>query len=164
MDGITKNDLIQKYLFLAESIERAERRLHSVQRTFHAQSMHTRTETTKEGEIITVGFRQDTEVVRYLDCLADIEQNIDKNRKRKRYFDQFLHTLPPEAQIYIHRRYKRSCEETPREKLEQVILDEINEIEEAISYQYGYEAEPRETLEGDTTKMAFTDVLKLLEV
>lgn len=159
-----KYGLVRKYFQLDQSIEEAQKRIQTMRKEFYTQSMHTRMESSLDGSTFTRGFRQETEVVLFVDCVAHIERNITKNRKRQRYLRDYLHTLPPDSRNYLFKRYVEQLHVSVRESVETALIEEINEIEDAIHFMYGHEPEPREADMTGNRKADFQQALMVLGV
>ena len=154
----------REYFRLDQSIEESRQRINDMRKEFYGNSMHTRTETGAEGKMYSLGFRQELEVTRLVDCLADIEKHIKKNQKKKRYLDDYLQTLPSSEQDYLFERYVRGLDVPLNKSVEMELNVEVNEIEEAIHFIYGYEPEPKHVTQVKDFKTNFGNMLDALGV
>ncbi|WP_028274769.1 hypothetical protein [Atopococcus tabaci] len=156
--------LARKYFRLEESIKESQQRLRIMRKKFYSQSMHTRTEEFGAGVLVTVGFRQEKEVVLFVDCLANIQRGIEVKEKKLRYFNDYLQSLTPGQREYLFKRYRRGLKMPAREDVETALNEEINEIEDAIQFMYGFNPEPREYDATGNAKANFQEMLMVLGV
>lgn len=146
-----KYGLTEKYFSMDQSIEQAKKRIQKARRFFYSRSMHTCQGTDEDGVMFTRGFRQDTEVVTFVDLIDRIEKGIKKKIRKQRYLYDYIRTLPQDEQNYIHRRYIEGECECINERIEDELLDEIQEIEEAVQYLFNDEPE----INANATKIKF---------
>lgn len=159
-----KYELAKKYFKLNQSIEESQQRIKNIRKEFYSSSMHTRIETSIEGTMYTRGFNQDEEVIRLVDCIADIEKHIEKNQKKKNYLNDYLHTLPLNERNYLNERYIKCLNIPLRDDVETALNAEISEIEEAIQFMYGYGPEPEKITQVKDFKTSFKNMLQSLGV
>ena len=156
--------LVKKYFQLDCSIEESKERTERMREQFYSSSMHTRMESIENGDTVVRGFRQDSEVVLFVDSLAEIERHIEKNNKKKYYLYSYLNTLPQSEKQYIHKRYVQRMSVPIKEEIEAGLINEIHEIEEAIQHMYGFKPEPKEIKHLEDYKASFNNILDNLGV
>lgn len=156
--------LCRKYFKLDNSIHRTEQHIQQTREHFYNQTMSTRTIAGDDLGMVTVGFRPDREVVDFVDYIAGLEEKIERNLKKKRYLEDYLSRIPSSERYYLMQRYVYKSNIRIKKEFERSLIEEINEIEEAINRMYGLPLEPKEVaVETDeTTKIS--DVLALLGV
>lgn len=130
-------ELIHDYLNLERYIKRINKRINKKQIEFNAQSF---CGTTEFGglEIRHRGFRVDDRVCSYVDLINTYRQNIEMNKRRLHYFNRFLTSLDQHTALSLRRRYKKVVYFGEVQELghDEIVLDEILEIEDAISYEF----------------------------
>lgn len=165
MFTVDRHDLISLYFNLDDAIKNGERRIKELREHIYDLSFYTRNEPTSEGDLIVKAFRVENEVARFVDCAAEIQTRIAINHKKIRYFNEALEDMPSEVRKYAIERYKYGMDISYQKDKERLILDEINEIEEAIQHMYGHKPEVRELLtDDDKSNLSFDDYLTILGV
>lgn len=159
---IEKNDLISRYFHLEESINRSLERIRWIKKIMYTTSFHTHMEPGDNGDIVVKAFKLDHEVINFVDCSANIKRHIDMDTKRMNYFTRFLDTLKEEEYTYLQDRYVKDGYISYNRAVERHVIDEINEIEEAIMHMYGYQPDLREILPDDSNNMGIKDILSVL--
>ena len=127
---------IKSYINLEKKIQRYKRRIIELEKSFYEQSMTTRT-TGNELSIYSFSFSPDKMVIPYLDAVAALQRTIERLQKRKGYFDAYINTLNSNDQSYLYDRYRNGIPKEPN-AFDATLFEEILEINEAISYMYGY--------------------------
>lgn len=156
--------LVKKYFSLIRSNKKAKKRMKQMECLFYSRNMYTRQEPKEDGLWVTTGFRQDKEVVLYTDGIAEVERRIEKNNKKMKYLKNYLNTLPESEKEYVYKRYVQREGVPVQEKIDNALLDEIQEIEEAINHMYGFEPEQKEFIPSEDIKQDFNNMLELLGV
>lgn len=159
---IEKNDLISRYFHLEESIKRSANRIKQVRYLMYNTSLHTHIEPGENGELVVKAFRLEREVVNFVDCCRDIQRHIDMERKRMHYFKQFLNSLEPKEYDYLYDKYVKNLYVPDRIDTEKAVIDEINEIEEATMYMFGYDPDVKEMLPEETKNLGLSDIFSIL--
>lgn len=133
-------ELIHDYLNLEKRISRIKRRMIHKEAEFNSQTFCGVTEFHPLG-VRHKGFKVDDRVCGYIDLMNTYKQNIEMNKRRLKYFNQFMSRLDPHTAMSLIRRYKRSIRFDEMQDLghDRVVLDEIVEIEDAISYEFNTE-------------------------
>lgn len=130
-------ELIHDYLNIDRQNERIEQRIKRTQIEFHSQNIYGGTDFNPLG-VRSKGFRVDSKVSDYVDNINACERNIAKNKRRKHHFSRYIKTLDQHTYSSLNRRYGHydSLEESQELGHDEQVLDEILEIEEAISYEF----------------------------
>lgn len=131
-------ELIHDYLNLARRIKRIERRMIKKEIEFNSQTFCGITEYHPLG-LRHKGFKVDERVANYIDLMNTYKRNIAMNKRRMFYFKSFLNGLDPHTRVSLKRRYKQNMRFDEIQSLghDRIVLDEIVEIEDAISYEFG---------------------------
>ena len=132
-----QKELIHDYLNLEKNTKKIEKRKNQKEVEFNAQTFSGGTEFHPLG-VRYKGFKVDDRVVGYIDLMNTYKRNIEKNRRRLHYFNRFLKGLDPHTTASLKRRYKQVTRYDEIQELghDEIVLDEILEIEEAISFEF----------------------------
>ena len=128
--------LIKKYLAMDKEISRLIKYKDGLKEVFYSQNMATRLVYDVHG-IHSEGFRQDRKVLDYLESLAMVDGRISNHELRKKYFNDFLHSLSIRELNDLISSSLKSISSLLIEK----VIGEIKEIEIAINYRYGIEVD-----------------------
>lgn len=130
-------ELIHDYLNLERHIESIKKRMIQKEIEFNNQTFCGVTEFHPLG-LKRNSFRVDDGVVRYIDLMNTYNQQIEMNNRRLHYFNHFLNSLDPHTKASLIRRYKECMCFDKIQGLghDRIVLDEIAEIEDAISYEF----------------------------
>lgn len=158
-----KNELINKYFRLDQKINRDLQLLNKAKEQYHNKSYHTRMEAAGGIEVRTRAFRIEEEVCDYLDHVALIEKRMNKKERKKYYFINYLNKLPPIERDYLYNRFVYQSNVMVNEKIERAVIEEIYEIEDAISYMNGEVPDKLLRLD-DITGLEFEDLLEVLDL
>lgn len=142
---------VYDYLNLDNRIEELEKRKSAIHQSLYARSWNTRIEY-DELSIHTTAPRVESVVSDFVETLEIIDKRLERLRKRRKYFKAFLNELPPKARIKL-------LNGIISEGLKTRVNQEIQEIELAISYEFGYRESDIE-LEDDF----FTNIKIMAEV
>lgn len=114
-------------------------------------------------EVRTRAFRIEEEVCDYLDHVALIEKRMNKKERKKYYFINYLNKLPPIERKYLYDRFVHQSNVMVNEKIERAVIEEIYEIEDAVSYMNG--EVPEKWLKAEnTTELGFNELLEVLDL
>lgn len=128
--------LIKKYLAMDKEISRLIKYKDGLKEVFYSQNMNTHLVYDVHG-IHSEGFRQDRKVLDYLESLDMVEERISNHELRKKYFNNFLHSLSIRELNDLMSSSLKSVSSLLIEK----VIGEIKEIEIAINYRYGIEVD-----------------------
>lgn len=157
------NHSIVRYFNLDHKIQGDAKRITELKQKFNSQSYHTRTETSDGLGIRVVAFRAENEVCNYIDDLVSIEERLKMKKKKRRYFNEYLHTLTLEEQNYLYDRYLYQKDVTLNETTERATIEEIHEIEDAMAYMAGKEPDKLNQIENGA-ELGFDELLDVLGV
>lgn len=169
-------ELIHDYLHIEKQIKRIENRMYNAEIEFYAQNFYGRTDFYDPIGVRNRGFRVETRVADYVDYIQMCERNIEKNKRRMHYFNRYISTLDRHTLSSLKRRYSNISRLDDIEVLghDEQVLDEILEIEEAISHEFDFEKLPEfdkkmmlvefNDLEPDTLEDSFETMLEVLGV
>lgn len=165
MGGIEdeKNDMIARYFKLAKKIDFDYKAIDAHRERFHCQSYHTRIDNKNGERLSATAFKLEHQVCDFVDTIEHIEKRMKNKRKKKRYFDDYLKSLTPEAREYLFKRYLGDSDVSVNESIEQATLEEIHEIEDAIRYMNGEIPDKLLRVE-DGTELDFNELLEVLEI
>ncbi|PRO64562.1 hypothetical protein [Alkalicoccus urumqiensis] len=138
---------ICSYFYLKEKIKKKRFQFQRVRKhLYYGKTLTTRTQETQEGlSLITVGFRVEDEVLDMLLAQEEMKYTEGLLMRKQRYFDQFMNRLDPLEQKYLYQRFKKKDHTIINEELDQQAADEVDEIETAINYIYGFPKEEERT-------------------
>lgn len=169
-------ELIHDYLNIDRQIKRIEQRMYNAQLEFEALNYYGGTDFYDPIGVRNKGFRVDSRVSAYVDYIQACERNIQKNERRKQHFKRYTDTLDPHTYSSLKRRYGNINHFDDLEELghDERVLDEILEIEEALSYEFKNEhlsehdrkliRVETNNLEPDTLEESFETMLNMLGV
>lgn len=131
-------ELIHDYLHIGKRIKRIEQRMYSAKINFGAQNYIGGTDFYSPLGVKRRVFSLENEICSYVDYLNACELNIKKNERRKKYFKHYIDTLDPHTRTSLKSRYGdiSRLDEVPELGHDEQVLDEILEIEEAISHEF----------------------------
>ena len=165
MANVDNEDLVSTYFYLQKRIDRAKGRIEEYEQDFNNKNFYTCIQERYE-VMTTVAFRLEKEVTDHVAAIEMAEQHIKTLQFKLKHFDRFWSEVSSLDKEYYLDRYKRH-RETINDSLDNLIVDDIREIEEAASYQISGvipiiltnklidESDPNESL---------NQMLKLLEV
>lgn len=137
-EQIEKMDLIYKYFHIGGKINHYLRRKQYIEWVFDKRSFCSGT--VFDGyDIKTVGIRVEKVVIDKLDALMSLNRLISFNRKREKYFHDYLHQLETETLRGLKNKYKKRCrfeDDTVFTELDQEVFEEIQEIETAVRFEF----------------------------
>lgn len=169
-------ELIHDYLNVANRITRIEQRMHNAKIEFKALNYYGGTNYDDPIGVRSKGFRMESKVSNYVDYIQMCEKNIEKNKRRMHYFKRFTDNLDPHTYSSLKRRYGYINRLDDMQELghDEQVLDEILEIEEAISHEFDFRELPEfdkkmlsvesNDLEPDTLEDSFETMLEVLGV
>ena len=169
-------ELIHDYLNVANRITRIEQRIHNAKIEFEALNYYGGTIYDDPIGVRNRGFSVANRVIGYVDYIRACERNIAKNKRRIHYFKRFTDTLDPHTYSSLKRRYGSFYRLDDMQELghDKQVLDEILEIEEAISHEFEFEKLPEfdkkrllvefNDLKPDTLEHSFDTMLEVLGV
>ena len=169
-------ELIHDYLNIDRQIKRIEQRMYNAQIEFEALNYYGGTDFYDPIGVRNKSFRVESRVSSYVDYIRACERNVAKNKRRMHYFNQFTDTLDPRTLDSLERRYGYINRLDDMQGLghDEQVLDEILEIEEAISHEFVFEKLPEHNkkmllvesndLEPDTLEESFDTMLEMLGV
>lgn len=130
-------ELIRDYLNLDKHIQRVHERMKHKELEFNAQSFCGGTVFHPLG-ISYKNFNIENRVCNYVDLMNTYQKQIEMNKRRSHYFNRFLSSLSPHTRVSLNRRYKKmeSFEGIQELGHDEIVLDEILEIEEAIAFEF----------------------------
>lgn len=169
-------ELIHDYLHIGKRIKRIEQRMYSAKINFGAKNYIGGTDFYSPLGVKRRAFSLENEICSYVDYLNACELNIKKNERRKKYFKHYIDTLDPHTSTSLKSRYGdiSQLDEVPELGHDEQVLDEILEIEEAISHEFEFEKLPEldkkmllvefNDLKPDTLEDSFDTMLEVLGV
>lgn len=128
--------LIKKYMAIDKEISRLIKYKARLKEVFYSQNMTTHLAYDVHG-IHPEGFRQDRKVLDYLESLDMVDERISNHELRKKYFNDFFHSLSIRE---LNDLMSPSLESISPLLIKKVI-SEIKEIEIAINYRCGIEVD-----------------------
>ncbi|MGX7024140.1 hypothetical protein [Vagococcus hydrophili] len=131
---------IEKYFHLDELNKQLEQSKKDLSSWFYSQTMLTRLEYTELG-VISRGFRQDTKVPSLLKGIEYIDQRIERNELRLKYFVRYLTELPQKECDKLLSIFRLGETNKLTKKMYHKTLEEIYEIEAMICLREGIEPE-----------------------
>lgn len=159
-----RDEMILKYLKLSFSIDGTKKRIRRLKEEYYSKNLYTRNEPDYgSGRIIVRAYRVETEIVKYVDVLMDLEKSIATKSKKLRYFNCYLEELPLNEREYLYNRFLRQFDVIVQEQVEQAAYEEILEIEDAISYMNGEIPDKLSQVE-DSTELKFDELLEVLDL
>lgn len=154
---------IERYFFIDDDIKQIEKRIRAIQKVFYEQSMTTRV-TYRDYQQTTEGFSVEKNVVLLGDGIGALRKKIEEQSKKKRYLNDYLNSIDPADKTYLINRYRKGMECNPCQ-IDVDLYNEIQEIEEAINFMYGYPQEIKPVaLDNGNLESEFTQILEALEV
>lgn len=141
-----QKELIHAYLNLDKQIHRQEKRREFFEMEFRHQNYSGSTRFCSNEGVSFQGFKVDLKVSNHIDRMNAIESKISRLKRKKHYFNRFLMTMESSNLKSIKRRYDVNynvIDDIQTLGSDRKVLDEILEIEEAISHEFNTEL-PRE--------------------
>lgn len=155
---------IRAYFRIDERIAGVQERINRVRESFYGQSLLSHIQYNGL-EVFSVGFNVESNVVPFVDCQKAGEQTIERLLKKKRYLNDYLNSLEPDVKAYLINRYSNEPLSRECRQADIDLLDEIYEIEDAISFMYGYPVEQREIrLDNSNLEDDFNEIAAMLGV
>lgn len=97
-------------------------------------------------EVVTQAIRVETGVINLDMLMRKLDIRIEIAKTKQCYWDKFIKSLSSEDQKYFFLKYVRGQQRT-NERLDKLAAEEIQEIQEAISFRYGYRDEDTDRIE-----------------
>lgn len=157
-----QSDHIIKYMKLDYSIRRLQKRIDNMQSVFFDRSFHTRIEPTDLG-LNVLAYRIESEVCGYVDSVSRIYKKLENKKRIRKYFNDYLNSLSPRERDYLYKRYLMGYDLPEQEEIDNATIEEIREIEEAISYMNGEEPDKLLFIE-NTEALDFEKLLEVLDL
>lgn len=169
-------ELIHDYIHIEEQNKRIENRIYNAEVEFYEQNFYGGTDFYDPIGIKNRGFRVESKVSNYVDFIEACERNIKKNKRRQHHFKRYTDTLDVHTHSSLKRRYSNISRLDEVQELghDNKVLDEILEIEEAISHEFEFEKLPEfdkkrllvefNDLKPDTLEDSFDTMLEVLGV
>lgn len=157
---------IQAYFRLDKRIEKLQHCISRLRKIFYDRTFTTRTESNGM-EFYTVGEKIDNIVADFVDIIRENERSIEILKKRKKYFNEYLNSLPPADRHYLIHKYSKKKPPTEFDELDRQLYEEIEEINEAINYMYGFPQEIKVVsveVNNNNLEDEFDRILEALEV
>ncbi|MFI3728493.1 hypothetical protein [Vagococcus fluvialis] len=130
--------LIFKYLSLSKNISKCNKKKKRIRSYFYQQSF-TPCIYYDGQSVKNISLKIDKEVVRLIDTLDMLSLIKKILQKKQYYFKSFFDNLSNDERKKIYEKYKQqNFRNIAYSPLDELIIDEILEIEEAISYQFDY--------------------------
>lgn len=170
-----QKELIQSYFNIDRRIKQTEKRLERVIYEFEHANYWGGMTVTPEG-LKNIGFKVASRVAGCVDLCNTLERQIEVLERKKVYFNRFISTLSNDVLSSLNRRYRVIDFNTDNIQSigsDRQVLDEILEIEEAISFQFGMKDNPdflkmkqleNVELTEETVEDSFENMLELLGV
>ena len=172
-------DIIEYYFSLYYKLPNARRRVLKYRKEFYQnQTLHSYF-TYSESRWMVRGFRQDVQVVDFLDTLLALERHIEIMEFKQKHFRLFLRSLNRKDRHLLHKKYchKRELPDTAiLRNVEKLCFSEIQEIEEAACFRFNFYEMPGFLMEAaeilglededftESFNVNFTAMLELLGV
>lgn len=153
--------LIASYLSLSKNIKKCDRKKERIRTYFYQQSF-TPSVYFDGQSVKNISLKIDKEVIRLVDTLNLLDTGKKILQKKQYYFNCFYQSLSDEEHKKIYEKYKsHDYKNSDYSQLDDLIINEIFEIEEAICYQfdYFYEKEMKEK-DCDEIEDEFENMLK----
>lgn len=155
---------IQGYFSLDERILKVEKVIQEARKSFYCQSMYPQT-WSNGFELIRQGFSIEHNVIPFVDTLLSKKEAIGRLKKKKRYFTDYLNTLDPSEKQYLVSKYTNDQTPITIQQADIDLYEEIEEIEAAINFMYGYPQKVvTPTVDNDTLDEDFDNFAELLGV
>lgn len=158
---------ISQYMTLADKVGKLQRRIKYLRWAFYQQTFHSRIVYTGY-EIVSQAIKVDKAIERLDETIGTIEQHIKLIETKQRYWEDFLNSLSVQDRQYFINKYLKGYV-VMNERLDSLALEEIDEINSAIVFQFCSlfeEEEDREHLELSTedVQTSIDSILAFLEV
>ncbi|MEK4948362.1 hypothetical protein [Carnobacterium sp. FSL W8-0810] len=137
MANIENEDLVSTYFYLQTRIDRTKERIEEYEQDFNNKNFYTCIQERYE-QMTTVAFRLEKEVTDHVAAIEMAEQHIETLQFKLKHFDRFWSEVSSSDKEYYLDRYKRH-RETINDNLDNLIVDEIKEIEEAVTHYFKLE-------------------------
>lgn len=123
---------------LSHEIKILQARYESHRWEFYQQSFQTAT--MFDGQSISAqAIRIDKTVINLVEALNTIDKHIDVLEMKRKYWHKYLESLRDDELDYIIAKYSEYIRLPSDHDLDSQSLDEIEEIETAVNFQFGYE-------------------------
>lgn len=168
-----QKEIIHEYFKLDKLIQSKKRRLEYIKLEFDNINYCGSTVFSFNDGIQYRGFRVDTRVVGYVDLITTINRQIKAMERKQGYFNHFLTTLSNDTIISLNRRYKHyigAIDNIQTMPSDYKVWEEIEQIEEAISFEFGTEKDlqairiENTELTNDTLESSFDEITAFLGV
>lgn len=127
-------DTISEYFYLEKRIAKTYRRMAFFQEEFKSKNYYTSMQE-RYGEMRTVAFHVEREVINYITCNQMAEQHIKELEYKQKHFKRYWWGLHTTEQEYYLSRFKYH-EPVINDRLDKEIMEEVTEIEEAVSHYF----------------------------
>lgn len=171
---IRHKEIIQDYFFLNSQINHKKALLNELHIEFYSRNFCGGTDFYDPIGIRSKGFNVESEVTYYVDNTAILEKKLKVLERKYEHFKRFRLSLDNNDYRKLLKKYTKSNDvsEIVVEAIDKIALDEILEIEEAVSYEFGTlipfdltkEIVNVESLNADTVEDSFQAVSALLGV
>lgn len=132
---VISEDTIKNYFHLHKRIQKTKQRMIQEEIRFNSRNYYTCIQEVQD-EVRTVAFRIDREVTDYVTSIQQAELYLEILYFKQDHFNRFMHSLNYQEREYLYQRYKNDLP-TINDRLDEVISDEVQEIEDAIQLRYG---------------------------
>lgn len=157
---------ISQYMTLGDKIKKLNHRKSYLRWAFYQQTFHSKIVYTGY-EIISESIKADRAIERLDETIRTIEQHIRLVKQKQHYWQDFLNSLSQQDRFYFTRKYLKG-HTIINERLDRLALEEIDEIDRAIVFQFCSMMEEDELEEIDFSmndgQSAIDSILAFLEV
>ena len=155
--------VISRYMIIGKRINKLEQKKRYKRWMFYQQTFHTSVAYTGY-EVIVEAIKTDKAIERLDETIRAIEQHIKLLEIKQRYWEKFFNGLSFQDRQYFTQKYIYG-HQMINERLDRMALEEIDEIDNAIAFQYcamtKYE-EPRIELTKDDPQANIEAILEFL--
>lgn len=135
MGDVERSDIV-RYMNLADEIMILNYKRELYRLEFYQQSFYT--SVVYDGiNVSPQAIRVEGSVIRLYDKLDVLDEHIARVKDRLKYWDSFFYGLSSLEQEYMRAKYSHG-KNLNNERVDKLALDEIEQIEEALCFQYGY--------------------------
>lgn len=157
---------ISQYMTLADKLGKLQQRIKYLHWVFYQQTFHSKIVYTGY-EIVSQSIKADKAIERLDETIRTVEQHIKLIETKQRYWQAFLNSLSVQDHQYFINKYIKGYV-VVNEYLDSLALEEIDEINSAIVFQFCslFEEEDREHLElsAEDVQTSIDSILAFLEV
>ncbi|CAM3862612.1 hypothetical protein [Alkalicoccus chagannorensis] len=142
--------LIREYMLIDRKVRRNQVRSGKLSDQFYeGQSMTTRIQEVggDNPALITVAFRVEDEVADMLDAEAEMKRTGEILRSKRQYFQAYLRSLTQNQRYYLKSKYINQEEQAPYYELEADVIENIEEIEDAVNRRFGFQVDDRNAID-----------------